>query len=137
MTLLENQKKLDSYCKLMAMKRVKWVKQMKHPDWWWVQDDVMALVARALQEDSVAIIDGFLSEKQANDTWEGIKIKYETGKMAPGAIIDGKTNTDGKKHDVVSNTRGDHIGWFDEQTLPVLKDVSQKVGTLAEELKRH
>eukprot|EP00392_Amoebophrya_sp_AT5.2_P004628 g4636.t1 len=146
------------YSRLLGTLRHKYERLAAKPEWWWIQDECLELVAKQLKKHSYAFIDGFLPDSTALLLRQEVRKCDGDGRLKPAGVVNGKTG-DGY---VETSTRGDRVGWFNTNGTdswkvsgsskdgvddvntpnkawpygPVLDGTATKVSTLVAELKQ-
>ncbi|CAD7959299.1 unnamed protein product [Amoebophrya sp. A120] len=148
------------YAKLLNTLRLKYERIVAKPEWWWIQDECLALVAKQLKKNDYAFIDGFLPANTALRLRTEVQKCDADGRLNPAGVVNGKTET----AYIEQSTRGDRVGWFNTNNAeswelkggaaegiddankcssdnsgwrygPMLDDTGMKVSTLVNELK--
>ena len=108
-------------------------------EWWWVMDNSIDAIGAQLNKQGYCIIDGFLTNEQAQQLHNEVVECHYAGRLAGGGLVNGQLPSpdDAKYADRAS--RGDVIGWFDPEEWPHGKGLESylvKLGTLIQELGR-
>ena len=145
---MTDQRALDLSLALQKRLRIQYQRVLAKPEWWWVQDDVLKLVAQQLGSKNFAVLDEFVPEKHALTLRKECELRDKKGLLKQAGLVNGKLDPvgaraaggqgDGSKQTsyVEQTTRGDRIGWFDDAEWPVLEDLNQRIGTLVDQLKQ-
>ncbi|CAD7941601.1 unnamed protein product [Amoebophrya sp. A25] len=142
------------YARVLGKLREKYTRLCSKPEWWFVQDEVIALLAKRLHKNSYAFVDGFLSDDAALGLRAECQKADAAGCLKPAGLVNGRieSKTTGESNEginqardkenqekyVETSTRGDRVAWFDTWSYGQgLDDVGVKIGTLLEELKTY
>lgn len=109
-------------------------------EWWWLMDQTIDEIARQLNEFNFVVMDGFLTQSQADLARASIVDAHQTDRLKPGLIINAHKNyvesgseIQGEKSETLRN---DYLAWVTDSDpgFSWTADFTLKLGTLMSEL---
>ena len=85
------------YAMLMSRLRETYRARGARMDWWWIQDDVVELVAKQLQRCNYAFVDDFLLPEAVTALKRETEAAKAAGELQPGQLVNGRKEQAGEE----------------------------------------